>query len=70
MEQTINNIENYNYVINILEISAIIEKVGGDSKGMRAGWTGNYDPICSGLNMQKLHEFFLKFMNLGSETGV
>ena len=48
MEQTVNNIEIFNYVINIFVLSAIIEKVGGGSKGIRAV-DGNYDPICSGL---------------------
>ena len=40
MEQTINNIENYNYVINILEISAIIkpEKWWWLERHVGGGW--------------------------------
>ena len=45
MEQTVNNIELFNYVINIFVLS---EKVGCGLKGVRAV-DGNYDSICSGL---------------------
>ena len=49
----INNTENYNYVINIF---VLVENKCNSRKKLAVArkacgwWTGNYDPICSGLS--------------------
>ena len=58
MEQTVNNIEIINYVITIF---VLIENKYNNRKKLAVTrkacgqWTGNYDPICSGLMLVSMY---------------